>query len=339
MLILALLAAATAPQAGVVRVHKDWVAGCDNERTCTAMGLVPDSGNRAAYSVMVVSRGGAPDAVADISVLTETLEGWVETDDDTIQLWLEADGKMVNIKPDGSIAKDDVPLTVSLLQSARRIKVTGLPEHDFGFISLEGASAMLRYMDEAQGRAGTVNALVAKGPEAANSVVPAPVLPVIARPPASTRAPLAEDKALLLAKRRKLFCAGAEDADYIQTHRLDSRHSLVLVQRPCGSGAYNLVYHALIARDDQATVTLQDARFDADDLISENRTAARRFNLWWDQNRHLLESDFRGRAIGDCGTRQSFAWDGSRFRLIEQSSMPRCAGSGDFITTWRAEVR
>ena len=53
----------------------------------------------------------------------------------------------------------------------------------------------------------------------------------------------------------------------------------------------------------------------------------------------LLSSHAKGRGIGDCGVSQSFAWDGTRFRLVEQSEMTECRGSTRLIPTWRAELR
>jgi hypothetical protein len=52
-----------------------------------------------------------------------------------------------------------------------------------------------------------------------------------------------------------------------------------------------------------------------------------------------LTSYSKGRGIGDCGIAQDFVWDGTRFRLIEQSEMTECRGSTRMVTTWRADVR
>ena len=42
--------------------------------------------------------------------------------------------------------------------------------------------------------------------------------------------------------------------------------------------------------------------------------------------------------LGDCGSRQSFVWDATRFRLSEQADMAECRGNIDYITIWRAKV-
>jgi hypothetical protein len=61
-------------------------------------------------------------------------------------------------------------------------------------------------------------------------------------------------------------------------------------------------------------------------------------NADWDKANGLLTSFSKGRGIGDCGVGSNFAWDGARFRLVEQEEMGECRGSTDYISTWRARV-
>ena len=60
-------------------------------------------------------------------------------------------------------------------------------------------------------------------------------------------------------------------------------------------------------------------------------------NAGWDKAQGLLSSFSKGRGLGDCGTTADYAWDGERFRLVEQARWAS-AGSIDYITTWRAQV-
>jgi hypothetical protein len=59
-------------------------------------------------------------------------------------------------------------------------------------------------------------------------------------------------------------------------------------------------------------------------------------NGGWDAKTRTLSSYAKGRGIGDCGVSQTYAWDGTRFRLIDQNVMGECRGSIDYITVWTA---
>jgi Protein of unknown function (DUF1176) len=101
---------------------------------------------------------------------------------------------------------------------------------------------------------------------------------------------------------------------------------VVLRPVPCGNGAYNFLSDVLVI---DAKGVVSEAEFDAEPPTGF-------YNVNWDGNR--LSTYYKGRGVGDCGERQSFAWDGKRFRLVEQDEMDRCGGSADYIPTWRARV-
>ena len=104
--------------------------------------------------------------------------------------------------------------------------------------------------------------------------------------------------------------------------------------RPCGNGADNLFTSLFVMPDTGKPVP---AVLDAPSGFGE---APRNQVVTggWDARTRRLTSYARGRGIGDCGSHQAFAWDGARFRLVEQSSMGECRGARDYITTWRARV-
>ena len=58
----------------------------------------------------------------------------------------------------------------------------------------------------------------------------------------------------------------------------------------------------------------------------------------WDPKTRRLSSFERVRGIGDCGSTESYAWDGTRFRLVEQNEIGECRGSVDYIRTWIART-
>jgi hypothetical protein len=69
-----------------------------------------------------------------------------------------------------------------------------------------------------------------------------------------------------------------------------------------------------------------------------NGDAADLTNGGWDPKTRLLGSYEKGRGLGDCGSAESYAWDGRRFRLIEATTMGECRGSHDWITVWTARA-
>ena len=58
----------------------------------------------------------------------------------------------------------------------------------------------------------------------------------------------------------------------------------------------------------------------------------------YDPGSRTLRGFNKGRGIGDCGTSQTYVWDGSRFRLTEATSMGECRGAWRWIPVWTAQV-
>jgi hypothetical protein len=139
--------------------------------------------------------------------------------------------------------------------------------------------------------------------------------------------------AQVAATRRREGCTIEEVGGpaFLETHKLDASRTLVLLG--CGSGAYNLSVVPLIAEGSGRDVRINVAPFDDQGADKPMLT-----NADWDEKSGLLSSYAKGRGIGDCGVAQHYAWDGTRFRLVEQTEMSECRGSIDYITTWRAKV-
>ena len=66
--LIALAAAAAAPQPDKLQTFKDWTVGCDNVRHCEAVALVPDGEDRDAYLMLTIERDAGPAALARLSV-------------------------------------------------------------------------------------------------------------------------------------------------------------------------------------------------------------------------------------------------------------------------------
>lgn len=173
------------------------------------------------------------------------------------------------------------------------------------------------------------------GGGAATRVPPPPALPVIASPVRSTRSArtLSRARVRALLGRETVTCEYAQ-AGSIESVRLDGRSSLVLASHPCGNGAYNLFSSAYIV-DERGRATA--ARFDKGAGMMEGGDGPL-VNADWDAGAWRLTSYAKARGLGDCGATKAYAWDGARFRIVEETFMGECRGSTDYITTFRARV-
>lgn len=319
-----------------LRTFKDWVVGCDNTRRCKAVALMAgDALGETLLASIERSGDGGTLTVRITGVPADAKRGDISVDGTAVALG--------GIPADGAIAFTDAPAPAGsppAEQPARRaaeaiargkaatLSAGGAPVP----LSLAGAAAGLRWMDAAQGLAGTPAALVAKGSGQPRATPPAePAVHAVAGFGAPQ--PLATADA---AKLRKL--AGCTIAEYLDpapagtSVALGDGNMLLLV--PCDTGAYNLMSAAFI-RDAQGND--RGAPFDAETGIAPDPVpVAQPVNAEWRNG--VLTTFAKGRGIGDCGSMQRFAWDGTRFRLVEQRDMGECRGSTDFIVTWRAAV-
>lgn len=307
-------AALAAPQPGPLKTFGDWTVGCDNGLACQAVALVPESADRDSYLLMVLTRGARGETIRiGFPLLDHVKAGkaYAVTVDGKPIARAIAYGKPPENAADAVLDLDAKALAT--LRNGRRAALSGTKVS----ASLTGLAAALRYMDAQQARA-------------------TPALPVVTLPPASRRAPktLPAAKALAALPSEARTCDDPTNDLKPEASRLDAKHSLVLIAHPCGNGAYNLFSTALIV--DEAGRAIP-ARFDAVPSMGAEVGGAL-VNADWDARTRRLGVFARGRGVGDCGVTQSYAWDGTRFRLAEQMEMGECRGSTDYITTWRARV-
>jgi hypothetical protein len=107
---------------------------------------------------------------------------------------------------------------------------------------------------------------------------------------------------------------------------------------PCGAGAYNFSAVPVIATGIPGRRSFRFAVFDYQPGWSQDAGHPVLVNASWSPESSLLESYAKGRGIGDCGSSESYVWDGVRFRLVEASAMGECRGAWHWITTWSAKV-
>lgn len=328
MLAIALAAAAAQPQPGELRTFGDWTVGCDNGRACRAVALVPEAEDRDRYLLVVMDRAAAPDAAPFLRISSGR-------ELPATSLTLRVDGKPVGqMTPDAALPFNRA--LASALATGRRVSVTVGSGAPLASASLAGVAAAFLYMDEQQRRLGTVGALRRAGARADASVPAPPPLPRIAQPATSGRQPrlLAPALAAKLIGPDNATCEYAQGKVEPRGFRLDARHSLALVEHPCGNGAYNMFSSVFVVDEDGRATP---ARFDAPPGMREENGHVL-VNADWEPGTRRLSEFAKARGLGDCGAHSDYAWDGARFRLVRQEVMGECRGSTDYITTWRAQV-
>jgi hypothetical protein len=318
--------AASAASADEFPTFKDWTAGCDNGRSCMAVGQYNPSNFDLAS--VVVECGPLPGDVPKI---------WFRSEDGPV-VDLQADGKRLGVKltadaDDYAITVDpgSVPRVVEALKSARSlIPVRGDGKPSFP-LSISGASAAMRWIDERQKRVGTVTALIAAGPAPASAVPPPPALPVVSQavPSGPLGKPLTKEQIAAI-QEEHAECTDEDLDDKVAYGRLDSRTTLAIVTAVCGSGAYNYYGVPMLLRD--------DGSHEVANLDKEDEEGDVTMNLSWDDKTHVLSSYFKGRGIGDCGDGKEWVWDGSRFRVILEKAMGECQGAIAWIPYYRAKA-
>ncbi|WBY07119.1 DUF1176 domain-containing protein [Sphingomonas sp. 7/4-4] len=330
MPILALLAAAQAPSPSEVKSFGDWAVTCDNLRFCEAASLMADENLDNEPQIAIKREAGPAGApVIEISPDTEYRGGWR----------IEVDGKTVL---SGSVRGPSVVITgvqASQLADAM-LKGQTLVLRGGGKVlsqaSLKGLSATLRYFDAGQGRAGTTTALVAKGAKPASAVPAAPIAPRVTfvRP---TGKPAAFSAALRAAMGKQSECDAVYEGKEgklpeTRTWALGGGKTLALI--PCGSGAYNYSSVPFVIENGKAMV----AHFDRMPAWSEIQGIATLVNADWDPAKAELGNYIQGRGIGDCGSSETYVWDGAMFRLVEARAMSECRGSRNWLRVWKAEA-
>ena len=334
----ALIAAASTATSpiGDQRNFGDWAVGCDNGWACEAISLASEDWSIGDGISITVRRGGGADGYnrAGLRVMEE-IPG------NRLALHIDGEEAAIAERSDGDELYHFDPEIVSNLlyriaygDSAEIFDMAG---ESMGSISLSGSRAALLYIEDRQGRAGTVTASAMVGDEAVSTIPEPPALPVVHAQPIADRsgetaAPLSD--AQLAALQASLECDYPEDEPLPnRAEVLSDASDLILIG--CSRGAYNFSDIAFVRRDG----TLTPARFDH--VFSWGETAEMPFlvNTYWNDERGILSTYAKGRGIGDCGTAEQFIWDGTMFRLIERREMNSCRGSVHWITVYRADVR
>lgn len=336
-LLIGMAAAMAAPQPSDLKTFQDWTIGCDNGRACQAVGLVPasdDSWDEHATTAVITREAGANDAP---------------------QIFISAgpkpyasatiDGQRFALKPErpgvdsGAYRPTDPARFLAAFLKGKQAELTDTSGKTEDHVSAAGLTAAMLYMDEQQKRAGTQTAIVRKGPRPASSMPPAPPLPMVrATLPRGAKA-LAISAAETARIDKESGCSdGRIDEEKPRTEivAIDASHSLILID--CGHGAYNFSTVPYIAARANGRTRIALAQFDSMPGWGVDNDTPELVNAIWEPKTGELSHYAKGRGLGDCGSGQTFVWDGTRFRLIKQIEMGECRGSIDWIPTWRAKA-
>jgi invasion protein IalB len=338
VILLALAAAAAAaadPRPGELKTYKDWIVGCDNLRSCQANVLMPDGADD--FLPLTVARRGGPSdpALLDVPLPDGSTAG--------TRFTLRVDGKTIAAFASDKDGAAELPLTrpmLAVLLNGTKVDLLDAKGASVNSASLAGFAAALLCIDDKQRRVGTAGALKATGAKPDSAVPQPPSAPLIAVPPASAKPP----RKLTVVQATRLIGDDAAVCEYSthkvepRSYRLDAGHSLVLIDYPCGNGAYNY-FTGVYVLDESGPP--RPAKFDLPPGMGEASTdgTGELTNGDWDPKARTLGSYEKGRGLGDCGSTESYAWDGRRFRLIEQNVMGECRGSIDYIRVWTAQAK
>jgi Protein of unknown function (DUF1176) len=345
-IVVALMCMTASAQAGTdagvspskVLTFKDWTVGCDNGLACQAVALVPEDAADKELSI-VIKRPEGVAAPLNIELATGQSMSYgygILVDGRTI-LNVGAQNTREFITVSGREA-------LKLARSMSRGKVLEIIGDDFkklGSASLSGTSAALRYIDAQQGRGGSAGAVVAIGKRKA--AAKQAVLPVITAKKVVPTG-LLPDATALVALSENSPCAAdrfGSTQDIAYSLGTTAKGPQALVMLNCGAGAYNTTSGIYVGQQESTGKwTFAPARFDYGSYgFGEDKSIPLLVNSDWDAATQTISNYNKARGLGDCGSSETWVWDGSMFRLTSATAMRECRGSLEWIPVWRAEVK
>ena len=315
--------------ASETRAFRDWIAVCDNGNACFAFGR----GSEGMGWIRVAMEPG-PAARPEVAAGywpdgAEATRSFALTVDGTDYPMTLADNEPVaaEVHPDRAFE------VVRALADGGTARIG--PDHA---LSLSGAAAALLWIDERQGRVGTMTALRRAGTRPATAVPAAPPLPVVTPAPAASQAGFGDQNQVLPAALEALpavvDCRGETGEHWvgkeIMSARLDASTELWAV--PCFVGAYNIGHDWYVTGPGG-----RDPR-PASLASTTDEPGAGTINGGYAPESRTITAFAKGRGVGDCGTASTWTWTGREFVLTEERAMSECWGAPPdyWPTTWRS---
>ena len=336
--ILAFVSASVGPAlAEETKSFSDWSVGCDNVRSCTALGLSAAESSDPIFLRLV--RDGSADAAPHWSI------GWSLDDlpqgtkikltfDDAALPGLPSEPQACRADKQPLVYEVPASDAATFLASLRKAgslkaelvlpagKVLPDSQARAAAVSLKGAVAALIWVDDRQKRVGTVTALVKTGDKASSAVPAPPPEPVVHAVPSPAEGKLPGKAPALVAKALK--AAGCDDglsgdAATPDVARLSA--STVLWGAACQLAAYNATKLYFAIEDGAAKpLTFQVPKGEGQDPSNML------INPSFDSKSMTMTAFAKDRGVGDCGSLGTWVWDGDKFALTEFSAMHECRG-------------
>jgi hypothetical protein len=336
---------ATPARADLFKAFKDWSTVCDNVKTCEALNFTGEAYDTSSF--LIISRGAGPAAPAKVVLGVMASDDVMGQQPVTWQATL--DGK-------------PVPGFASLVTPAKdgfwRVEFTGdkavaflaairngdglllkRPKAPAVRFSLSGLSASLLWLDDQQGRVGTVTALAKPGDKPASAVPPAPARPVVRAAKPVSQAGLPKTlPAALKASANLGECdldPKSEGYDLIVARLAPGRLFWAI---PCSAGAYNTFYELYLTDEKGGGAKPAIPPYAPG---AEDQPTNELMNISFDASKMMLSNFDKMRGLGDCGAQSDWIWDGTAFRLVSQYMMPDCQGVpvDDWPSLWQATVK
>ncbi len=320
----AVLAVAGAAHAAGTKTVKDWTAVCNNLGDCTAFGFSGEGADTPAY--LMIQRQAGPAAQPTVVIV------YGSNDKQPPQTWtLALDNKPIAGIGPVRAAGSDNGARATLSGAAAQHVIDALRngqglELDAGGksleeISLAGSAATLLWVDDQQGRVGTVTALTKKGAAPASSVHPRLGPPLVRPAPPASQAGLPKHapKSLIKSVSDCDFDASSGEPDDTIARLAPG---VVLWGPECDMAAYNETSVFFIG--DEHAGHLKRVIFpEAPGAGHPDDTL---MNVGFDAASQTLSSFSKGRGIADCGSTEAWVWDGKAFQMAREETMPECRG-------------
>jgi len=319
----ALVLIAGAAHAAGTKTVTDWMGVCSNVGNCAAFGFSAQDADTDAY--LRIDRAAGPAAAPKVLVAfdpadTQPSATWTLTLDGRP---IAGVGPMPAVGGDsGARAKIAGPPALALIEALRNGKTLAILSggKPLATVSLAGSAAILLWVDDQQGRVGTVTALAKPGPKPASTVPPPSPLPLVVAAPAVSQAGLPKFAPKSLTK-------GVSDCDLTG---IDTPADIVARLAPglvlwgpeCEMAPDNEV--SLFFLGDEHAGHLKGVSFA--EASGSDDAGGELMNANFDPKTQTISMLAKLRGLGDCGESASWVWDGKSFRLLSERTMPACRG-------------
>lgn len=328
----------------VSKDYRDWSVSCSNIKTCTAVsisGLNEMGVSSPLRGVPADSEMGwlwleieaGPTAKPKVIYSTMYTSAQPTPKNGSLRI-IGRDGRSLRngtfvLTADDSGASQlrsaDVERFIELAQTGRAVLYSnGGSRKATSFASLSGFVAALRSIEVTQGRTGTAGAWIDVGKIAREHIPPAPATPRITAV-AFTKLPVRTSVPKAVLERRKAECDDSEryDPGGQGIEGFSIGKGRILWSIPCGAGAYN-AWSKFYLQDGRTSVIPYP--FPGPESTVSDEDAHSLVNVSIEPETGQISTFSKGRGIADCGTAETYTWDGTRFVLTTLLEMNACGG-------------